>query len=151
MRYVELDELWGCSDLISLNCPLTSETHHLVSAAAIERMKPGVMLVNTGRGRAHRHGGGDRRAQERPGRFARARLYEQEAKLFFEDRSGEVVTDDVFARLLTFPNVLITAHQAFLTREALAAIAETTLANLSDLQAGRLCRTRYALNPDPAS
>ena len=85
------------------------------------------------------------------GRFARARLYEQEAELFFEDRSGEVVTDDVFARLLTFPNVLITAHQAFLTREALAAIAETTLANLSDLQAGRVCRMRYALNPDPAS
>ena len=66
-------------------------------------------------------------------------VYEEEAELFFEDRSGEVLTDDVFARLLTFPNVLITAHQAFLTREALAAIAETTVANLDDLQAGRPC------------
>jgi len=66
-------------------------------------------------------------------------VYEEEAELFFEDRSGEVITDDVFARLLTFPNVLITAHQGFLTREALAAIADTTLANLSDLEAGHEC------------
>jgi len=139
MRYVELDELWASSNLISLNCPLTVDTHHLVDAAAIATMQPGVMLVNTGRGAlidtvAVIEGLKD-------GRIGSLALdvYEEEAELFFEDRSGQILADDVFARLLTFPNVLITAHQAFLTREALAAIAETTLANLDDFALGRPC------------
>ncbi len=139
MRYVEFDELWATSDLITLNCPLSAETHHLVSTDAIAQMKPGVMLINTGRGALV-----DTVAVIeglKAGTIGSLALdvYEEEAELFFEDRSGEVLTDDVFARLLTFPNVLITAHQAFLTREALAAIAETTVANLDDLQAGRPC------------
>jgi D-lactate dehydrogenase len=139
MRYVAIEELWAESDLISLNCPLSPETHHLVSASAIDCMKPGVMLVNTGRGALI-----DTVAVIaglKTGRIGSLALdvYEEEAELFFEDRSSEVITDDVFARLLTFPNVLITAHQAFLTREALAAIAHTTLANLTDLEAGRAC------------
>jgi len=139
MRYVELDELWRRSDVVSLNCPLTAETHHLVSHAAIEQMKPGVMLVNTGRGALV-----DTVAVIQGLKSARVGalaldVYEEEAELFFTDRSGEVITDDVFSRLLTFPNVLVTAHQAFLTREALAAIAETTLSNLDDLEAGRAC------------
>lgn len=139
MRYVELDELWARSDLISLNCPLTAETHHVVSAASIECMKPGVMLVNTGRGAlVDTVAVIDGLKSGRIGSLA-LDVYEEEAELFFEDRSGEIITDDVFARLLTFPNVLITAHQGFLTSEALSAIAETTLANLSDLQAGRPC------------
>jgi len=139
MRYVALEELWAASDVISLNCPLNAHTHHLVSVASIQSMKPGVMLVNTGRGAlVDTVAVIDGLKSGRIGSLA-LDVYEEEAELFFEDRSGEVITDDVFARLLTFPNVLITAHQAFLTREALAAIAETTLANLSDLEAGRQC------------
>ncbi len=145
MRYVELDELWAASDLITLNCPLTPDTHHLVSATAIGKMKPGAMLINTGRGALI-----DTVAVIeglKAGAIGSLALdvYEEEAELFFEDRSGEVLTDDVFARLLTFPNVLITAHQAFLTNEALAAIAETTFANLDDFQAGRPCANQLEL------
>jgi D-lactate dehydrogenase len=139
MTYVDIAELWRRSDLISLNCPLSPSTHHLVSDEAIEQMKPGVMLVNTGRGAlvdtvAVING-------LKSGRIGSLAIdvYEEEAELFFEDRSSEVIADDVFSRLLTFPNVLITAHQGFLTHEALAAIAETTLGNLDDLEAGRVC------------
>jgi D-lactate dehydrogenase len=137
MSYVALDEIWERSHIISLNCPLTAETHHLVSTDTIARMRPGVMLVNTGRGALV-----DTPAVIeglKSGRIGSLALdvYEEEATLFFEDRSAEIISDDVFARLLTFPNVLITAHQAFLTTEALEAIATTTLGNLDDLAAGR--------------
>jgi D-lactate dehydrogenase len=133
VEYVEIDQLLAQSDLISLNCPLTAETHHLIDDAAVDAMKPGVMLVNTGRG-----GLVDTQAVIaglKSGQIGSLALdvYEEEADLFFEDRSHEILDDDVFARLLTFPNVLITAHQAFLTNEALAAIAETTLANVSSV------------------
>ena len=139
MRYVDLDEIWERSDIVTLNCPLSAETRHLVSDEVVAKMKPGMMLVNTGRGALV-----DTLAVIeglKSGRIGSLALdvYEEEAPLFFEDRSSEVLTDDVFARLLTFPNVLITAHQAFLTNEALAAIAETTLSNLDDLAAGRPC------------
>ena len=139
IAYTGLDDLWARSDVISLNCPLSPDTHHLVSTEAIERMKPGVMLVNTGRGALI-----DTRAVIdglKSGRIGSLALdvYEEEGDLFFEDRSAEVIADDTFSRLLTFPNVLITAHQAFLTREALDAIAHTTLGNLDDLAAGRPC------------
>ena len=133
VEYVEIDQLFAQSDLISLNCPLTAESHHLIDDAAVMAMKPGVMLVNTGRG-----GLVDTQAVIgglKSGQIGSLALdvYEEEADLFFEDRSHEILDDDVFARLLTFPNVLITAHQAFLTNEALAAIAETTLANVSSV------------------
>lgn len=139
---VSLDQIWERSDIISLNCPLTPETHHLVDEAVVDRLKPGVMLVNTGRGALI-----DTVAVIeglKSGRIGSLALdvYEEEAPLFFEDRSDQVLTDDVFARLLTFPNVVITAHQAFLTREALDAIAATTVSNLSDLAAGRPCPNR---------
>ncbi len=137
--YVGLDELLATSDIITLNCPLTPQTHHLIDAAAIARMKPRVMLVNTGRGPLI-----DTPAVIeglKSGRIGSLALdvYEEEGHLFFQDRSDEVLSDDVFARLLTFPNVLITAHQGFLTEQALEAIAQTTLANLADLEAGRPC------------
>ena len=139
IRYVDHDELWASSDLVSLNCPLTAATHHLVNARTIGLMKPGVMLVNTGRGALiDTVAVIDGLKSSRIGSLA-LDVYEEEAMLFFEDRSGEVIHDDVFTRLLTFPNVLITAHQGFLTREALRAIAETTIANLDDLAAGRPC------------
>jgi D-lactate dehydrogenase len=139
VTYVSLPELIAQSDVITLNCPLTTETHHMIDADAVARMKDGVMLVNTGRG-----GLVDTPAVIaglKAGKVGSLALdvYEEEAKLFFEDRSQQILDDDVFSRLLTFPNVLITAHQAFLTREALTAIADVTLDNLTAVEAGRSC------------
>jgi D-lactate dehydrogenase len=139
MRYVSLDELWASSDLVSLNCPLTPATHHLVDERSIAAMKTGVMLVNTGRGALIDTAAAiDGLKSGRIGSMA-LDVYEEESELFFEDRSDQIISDDVFARLLVFPNVLVTAHQAFLTHEALGAIASTTLANLDDLGAGLPC------------
>ena len=133
-RHVSLDELFATSDIISLHCPLTPETRHLIDAAALERMKRGVMLINTSRGAVV-----DTRALIdglKSGKIGYLGLdvYEEEGDLFFEDLSDQVIQDDVFARLLTFPNVLITGHQGFFTEEALKAIAETTVANLTALE-----------------
>ncbi len=133
VEYVELDQLLAESDLITLNCPLTPATHHLIDATAVAAMQRTPMLVNTGRGALiDTQAAIDGLKSGRIGSLA-LDVYEEEADLFFEDRSQEILDDDVFARLLTFPNVLITAHQAFLTREALAAIAETTLANVTSV------------------
>lgn len=130
VRYVALDELLARSDVVSLHCPLTPATHHLIDAPALASMKPGAMLVNTSRGAVI-----DTRAviaALKSGHLGSLGLdvYEEEADLFFRDLSGQVLHDDVFARLLTFPNVVITGHQAFFTEDALRAIAATTLANL---------------------
>ena len=139
VSYVSLDELWPQCDIISLNAPLLDSTYHLVDADAIARCKRGFMLVNTGRGPLiDTIAVIDGLKSGQIGSLA-LDVYEEEGALFFEDRSGDILGDDVFARLLTFPNVLITAHQAFLTEEALAAIAEVTIANLDDLEAGRPC------------
>ena len=137
VRYVELDELLRESDIVTLHVPLFSETHHLIDAAVIERMKPGVMLINTSRG-----GLVDTPALInglKSGRIGLAGLdvYEEEAGIFFHDISSQVLTDDVLARLLTFNNVVVTSHQGFLTREALANIAQTTLANLEEFHGGK--------------
>jgi len=136
VEYVELDQLLAESDIVTLNCPLTEQTHHLIDTESIAAMRPGAMLVNTGRGALI-----DTSAVVeglKSGHIGSLALdvYEEEADLFFEDRSDEILDDDVFARLLTFHNVLITAHQAFLTEEALTAIAETTLANVSAALSG---------------
>lgn len=137
-RYVPLTELLAAADIVSLHCPLTPETRHLVDAAALEHMKPGAMLINTGRGALI-----DTRAvidALKSGRLGHLGLdvYEEEAALFFEDRSWLVLQDDVFARLLTFPNVIVTGHQGFFTAEALTAIAETTLQAISEFEQGRV-------------
>lgn len=129
-RYVPLPELLAESDIVSLHCPLTPQTHHLIGEAALARMKPGAMLVNTSRGAVI-----DTRAVIRALKSGRLGslgidVYEEEASLFFRDLSADVIRDDVFARLLTFPNVLVTGHQGFFTADALAAIAATTIANL---------------------
>jgi D-lactate dehydrogenase len=131
VRYVDLDELFASSDAITLQCPLTPETHRLIDAAAIEKMKKGVMLINTSRGAVV-----DTKALIqglKTGAIGSLGLdvYEEEEELFFQDLSSSIIPDDVFARLLTFPNVLITGHQAFFTEEALTAIAETKIANVS--------------------
>jgi D-lactate dehydrogenase len=137
--YVSFDALLEGSDIVSLHCPLTPETHHLIDADALARMRPGVTLLNTSRG-----GLVDTRALIdglKSGRIGHLGLdvYEEEGDLFFEDLSDTVIQDDVFARLLTFPNVLVTGHQAFFTEEALAAIADTTLRNLDLLERGEDC------------
>jgi len=134
VAYVPLATLFAGADIITLQCPVTPQTHHLIDDAAVAAMRPGVMLVNTSRGAVI-----DTRAVIRglkSGRIGALGLdvYEEEADLFFEDRSNLILPDDVFARLLTFPNVLITGHQGFFTRDALTAIAETTIANLTAWQ-----------------
>ena len=130
-RYASLDELIGTSDIISLHCPLTMQTRHLIDGPAIARMKRGVMLINTSRGAVL-----DTRAIIRGLKagtigYLGLDVYEEEDGLFFEDQSNRLLLDDVFARLLTFPNVLITGHQGFFTREAMEAIAATTIENIS--------------------
>jgi D-lactate dehydrogenase len=136
MQYVSLNDLVRAADVISLHCPLTPETHHLINASTLAKMKRGVMLINTGRGALI-----DARAaiaalkSGQLGYFG-IDVYEEEENLFFRDLSGQIVQDDVFMRLLTFPNVLVTAHQGFLTREALANIAETTIGNLTAFERG---------------
>ncbi len=136
VEYVELPALLEQSEIITLHCPLTPQSHHLIDAQAFERMRDGVVLINTSRG-----GLIDTRAAItalKRGKLGALGLdvYEEEADLFYSDLSDRVIQDDVFARLLTFPNVLITAHQAFFTHEALTHIAETTIANLSALARG---------------
>lgn len=138
-RYVELDQLIIESDVITFHCPLTPQTRHLVDANSIARMKPGVILVNTSRGAivsADAVIAGLKSGQI--GGLA-IDVYEEEADLFFEDLSNEVIRDDIFARLLTFPNVLVTGHQAFFTHEAVSEIAATTLANLQAVELGQPC------------
>lgn len=137
VRYVPRETLLRESDIVTLHCPLTPDTHHLIDAVALANARPGLMLVNTSRG-----GLIDTSAliaALKRGSIGGVALdvYEQEADLFFRDLSGTIVQDDVFQRLLTFPNVLVTGHQAFLTEEALTAIAETTLASIADAEAGR--------------
>lgn len=159
-RPASLEELLSSADIISLHCPLTPETRHLIDSAALGRMKPGVMLINTSRGAVI-----DTRAVIdglKSGKIGYLGLdvYEEEGDLFFEDLSDQLIQDDVFARLLTFPNVLITGHQAFFTTEALQAIAETTIANLSAFEATgkavhevtvdrHVCPTRPGRPPNP--
>lgn len=137
VRYVDLDELFSTSEIVTLHVPLTPATHHMIDATALAHMKRGVLLINTGRGALI-----DSRAligALKLGHIAGAGLdvYEEEEGLFFRDLSGQVLQDDVLARLLTFPNVIITAHQAFLTQEALANIAEVTLENVTAFEQGR--------------
>jgi len=131
-QYVDLDTLYRESDIISLHCPLTKESYHLIDKTSIAKMKPGVMIINTGRGMLI-----DSKAlidALKTGKVAFAGLdvYEEESDYFFEDFSNKVMTDDVLARLLSFNNVMVTSHQGFFTQEALQAIAATTLENVRD-------------------
>ena len=135
VSYLGLDELLDRSDIVTLHCPLNASSRHLIGARALSRMKPGALLINTSRGAVI-----DTRAvidalkREHLGALG-IDVYEEEDSLFFEDRSEQPIMDDVFARLLTFPNVLITGHQGFFTIEALKNIAETTIANLDAFEA----------------
>lgn len=137
MRYVTLDELYAQSDIISLHCPLTEQTRYLIDSSAIERMKPGVVLINTGRGQLiHSQALIDGLKEKKIG-AAGLDVYEEEGDYFYEDKSDKIIDDDTLARLLSFNNVIVTSHQGFFTREALANIAETTLSNIRDFTEGR--------------
>jgi len=136
VRYQPLDQLLRESDIVSLHCPLNEQTRHLVNRESIALMKRGVMLINTSRG-----GLVDTRAvidALKTGQvgYLGIDVYEQEEKLFFRDLSSNIIEDDTIQRLMSFPNVLVTAHQAFFTREALHQIAQTTLANVTGLLKG---------------
>jgi len=133
-RYVALPELFADSDMITLHCPLTPQTRHLIDARALQQMKPGVMLINTSRGALIDTPSVTEALKSGKIGYLGLDVYEEEADLFFEDLSNIVLQDDVFARLLTFPNVIITGHQAFFTRNALERIAETTLANITTFE-----------------
>ncbi|AJE22830.1 2-hydroxyacid dehydrogenase [Azotobacter chroococcum] len=145
-EYVALDVLLAESDVVSLHCPLSDATRHLISAASLARIKHGAMLVNTSRG-----GLIDTRAviaalKSRRLSALAIDVYEQESQLFFHDRSSDIIDDDVFTRLMTFPNVIVTGHQGFFTVEALREIAETTLHNLDCYAGGRSCGNVLAGN-----
>src|SRR5690606_24837095 len=136
VRYLPLEEIWPVADIVSLHCPLSPDNYHMINAEVLAQMKPGVMLINTGRG-----GLIDTRAviaglkSQKVG-YLGLDVYEEEADLFFEDYSNQLLQDDVFARLLTFSNVVITGHQAFFTHEAMSAIADVTLANIDHFERG---------------
>ncbi len=131
-RYVDLPELFAEADIIALHAPLTPETHHLVNRQSLALVKPGVMIVNTSRGGLIDTEAAIEALKDGRLGYLGLDVYEEEDAIgFFEDQSASIIQDDTFARLLTFPNVLITAHQGFFTADALANIADTTIANLT--------------------
>lgn len=137
--YVTLDELFAQSDFISLHCPLTEETRHIINADTIEKMKTGVYLVNTSRGALIDAEALLDAIKARKIGAACLDVYEEESDIFFEDFSGHIVEDDTLARLISMPNVLVTSHQAFLTEEALRNIAQTTVQNIAGFFARGVC------------
>lgn len=133
IKYVELDELFENSDIISLHCPLTEDTHHIIDETALEKCKRGVVILNTSRGALVDAEALLQGIKSRKVGAACLDVYEEESDLFFEDNSGHIMEDDTLARLISMPNVLVTSHQAFLTEEALENIAETTVKNIVQL------------------
>ncbi len=138
LELLSLDELLQQSDIVTLHCPLTPQTHHLVDEDAIAKMKDGVMLINTSRGGLVSAPAAVSALKRGKIGYLGLDVYEEEGDIFFEDLSTKVIQDDVFARLLTFPNVVITAHQAFFTHEALSRIAETTIGNIIGFMQGKV-------------
>lgn len=140
VKYVTLNELFENSDIISLHCPLTDETHHLIDENAIEKCKKGVVIVNTSRGALVDSEALLAGIKSRKVGAACLDVYEEESDLFFEDNSGHILEDDVLARLISMPNVLVTSHQAFLTEEALENIAQTTVNNIKEFFESGKCK-----------
>lgn len=132
INYVSLDELYRKSDIISLHCPLTKDTEYIINEESIAKMKDGVMIINTGRGKLINTHDLIQGLKSHKIGFAGLDVYEEESDYFFEDRSNRILDDDTLARLLSFNNVIVTSHQAFFTEEALHNIAETTLQNIQD-------------------
>ena len=139
VRYVGLDELFESSDIISLHCPLTEDTYHIIDEETLAKCKKGVVLLNTSRGALVDAEALLAGIKSRHVGAACLDVYEEESDLFFEDNSGHILEDDVLARLISMPNVIVTSHQAFLTEEALSNIAETTVQNIVELTATGSC------------
>ena len=136
IKYVSLDEIWEKSDIISLHCPLTDESHHMIEKNAINKMKTGVIIINTSRGALIDAESLLEGIKERKIGGACLDVYEEEADVFYADKSDQIINDDVLVRLISMPNVIVTSHQAFLTNEALDNIAETTFINLRAVKKG---------------
>lgn len=139
VKYVELSELFASSDIVSLHCPLTDETYHLIDADVLNQMKKGVMVINTSRGALIDTEAAIAALKSGKLSYLGLDVYELETDLFFEDLSNSIIQDDVFERLLTFPNAIVTGHQAFFTENALKNIAQTTVSNITDFEQGRIC------------
>ena len=137
IRYASLDELYRDSDIISLHCPLTKETEYLINKDSIDKMKEGVMIINTGRGKLINTKDLIEGLKDKKVGYAGLDVYEEESDYFYEDYSDIVIDDDILARLLTFNNVIVTSHQAFFTKEALSEIARITLQNIQDFFDGK--------------
>ena len=137
ISYVSLDELYRESDIISLHCPLTDQTKYMIDKDSIDKMKEGVMIINTGRGQLINTNDLIEGLKEKKIAAAGLDVYEEEGEYFYEDKSDKIIDDDVLARLLSFYNVIVTSHQAFFTKEALHNIAETTLQNIEDFRCHR--------------
>ncbi|OXV26635.1 NAD(P)-dependent oxidoreductase, partial [Enterobacter kobei] len=144
VEYVDLPTLFSQSDVISLHCPLTPENYHLLNQAAFDQMKDGVMIINTSRGGLVDSQAAIEALKTQKIGALGMDVYENERDLFFEDKSNDVIQDDVFRRLSACHNVLFTGHQAFLTAEALISISETTLGNLQQLEKGETCPNELA-------
>ena len=139
VEYTELETLWEKSDIISLHCPLTDETRHMINAESIARMKKGVVILNTSRGALIDSEALLEGIKSRKVGAACLDVYEEESNIFFHDFSGHIVEDDTLARLISMPNVIVSSHQAFLTQEALANIADTTFSNILEYFRTGMC------------
>lgn len=148
VSYTMLDELLARSDIVTLHCPLTPENRHLIDPAALAQMKDGAMLINTSRGALLDTVAVIAALKTGKLGYLGLDVYEEEEQIFFKDRSSLIINDDVFSRLLTFPNVIITGHQAFFTREALGAISGITIQNITEFASGR--QSANEVRPQPA-
>lgn len=148
ISYVSLDELYRESDIISLHCPLTDQTKYMIDKDSIDKMKEGVMIINTGRGQLINTNDLIEGLKEKKIAAAGLDVYEEEGEYFYEDKSDKIIDDDVLARLLSFNNVIVTSHQAFFTKEALHNIAETTLQNIEDFRCHRPLVNEVILSKD---
>lgn len=148
MKYVSLDELFIKSDIISLHCPLTEETYHIINSESIEKCKKGVVIINTSRGGLIDTEALINGIKSRKIGAACLDVYEEEADFFFEDYSNHIVEDDLLARLISLPNVIVTSHQAFLTKEALENIAETTINNIKEFFETNHCENELCYKYD---
>lgn len=147
ITYVAQEDLWPAADIISLHCPLNTNTHHMINATTLDQMKNGVMLINTSRGGLIDTPAVIKALKNKKIGYLGLDVYEEESNLFFEDNSNHLLQDDVFARLMTFPNVVVTGHQAFFTREALTTIARVTLDNLSYYDQGNFSQVIWVNQP----
>ncbi|MCF8362037.1 MAG: 2-hydroxyacid dehydrogenase [Prolixibacteraceae bacterium] len=145
VRYTSLDEIFGQSDIISLHCPLTPETKHMINKESFKKMKDGVMIINTSRGALIDTKAAIKALKKRKLSYLGIDVYEQEENLFFHDHSESIIEDEVIMRLISFPNVLITSHQAFFTSEALEQITSTTYQNITDFENGKELKNEVKL------